>query len=182
MRDYVRCFYTIDSSPIVLFQALSHYFFKTKPEADSFVDSYAGSSPGGGTLTPAAPVWWRFNQNFLVGWLNSAFVQNLDPGGGAYLESPRKLGVNSATEKRVAVPSGDFTAKKSDFSGADTLYAFIATLQQLVINLKKQKMLREAEIIQYALNKITTLAWSITQAAQYLRDNLPQIFPVVKVG
>jgi hypothetical protein len=171
MRDYTQHFYCVDSNPIGPFGFQSHYFFDTMEEAQSFFDSFAGSSPGGGTLTAPMPVWWRWNKKFMTGWLNSAFVQNLDPAGGAYIESPRKFGINSAAEKRVSVPRGDFTAKKSDFSGAGGLITFVNSLPAYAAILKREGRARDAGIVLFVYNQIISQQLSITDGLKILRDN-----------
>jgi hypothetical protein len=171
MRDYTQHFYSVDSMPIGPFGFQTHYFFDTMEECQAFVDSFAGSSPGGGTLTAPAPVWWRWSKKFMSGWLNNAFVQNLDPGGGAYLESPRKFGINSAVEKTVSVPAGGFTAKKSDFSGAAGLLTFVNNLPAYAEVLRREGRTRDAGIVLFVYRQIITLAISVTDGLQILRDN-----------
>lgn len=147
------------------------WFFDTLQQCQAFYDSYPGSSPGGGVLTLPAPVWRRTDKSFLTTRLNSEYVQQLDKAGGWYLESPRKFGVNSASERRVSVPSGDFTAKELDFSGAAGLVQFINNLPAYARVLRKERRFRDAGIVLFAYDQVISQKWSITEALAYLREN-----------
>jgi hypothetical protein len=179
MRDYIQQFYTQDSMPVFQFVTSTFYFFNTAAECDSYVASYAGSSPGGGTLTPTAPIWFRMDKKIINSWLNSMGVQNLGPAVVAgdekqivFTESPRKFGVNSYQEKRVPVSNAQIgVAKKSDFSGAQGLITFLNNLPMLAAQLKKDGKVREAGIVLFAYNQVISDKWSITTMLQYLRDN-----------
>jgi hypothetical protein len=178
MRDYVQLFYTVDDTPVgPNFYFTSYYFFETQEECDSFVSAYP-ISPGGGLLSATMPVWFRWNKKVINSWVNSSNVQNLGPtpiagekGQNIYLESPRKFGINSATEKRVPVPSDQFTAKRSDFTGAQGLVTFIDSLPALAAILKKEGRVRDAGIVTYAYNQVISQKWSVTTALDYLRKN-----------
>jgi len=176
VRDYTRVFYTVDDTPIVQAGAVSHYFFQTQAACQAFVDSFGGSSPGGGTLTQAAPVWFRLNAEKFCAWLNSSLVQNLGPDITAdgkqmtFLESPRNQGVNSAEEKTAAGAAGQ-SAKASNFAGAQQLFNAFQALTTLVAVFKQDGRLRDAGIVQFAVDQVTAGKWSITEAFQYLSDN-----------
>src|SRR6266576_2453430 len=102
MRDYVQSFYCEESMPYFITGVVSKYFFQTPEEAQSFFDNNP-VSPGGGTLSPPQPLWWRINKDIFVKFMNSSFIQNFDAIGGAYLESPRGQGINSAVERKPGV-------------------------------------------------------------------------------
>jgi hypothetical protein len=172
MRDYIQQFYTQDSMPVFQFVSAAFYFFNTAEECDSYINSWGGSSPGGGTLTPTAPVWFRVDKKILNAWLNSMGVQNLGPNviAGdnkqvAFMESPRKFGVNSFKEKRVSTTTEQGTAKKSDFGGAATLVEnFLALMQSLIATYTKKGDKRTVGILQDILKRFLGGEVSITEA------------------
>jgi hypothetical protein len=178
MRDYTQHFYTVDDMPFVFFNAQSHYFFNSPEECQAFIDSFAGSSPGGGTLTPVASAWFRWNKNLCNIFLNSSYVQNVGPNinqgekrQNIYLESPRSFGVNSVDERTAAGAGAGQSAKKSDFSGANTLFQAFLALTGYAAALQAEGRTRDAGIVLYAIAQVNSQKWSITQAFQYLRDN-----------
>ncbi len=175
MRDYIRVFYTVDDSPFFSLASTSHYFFTTPEECDTYIANNP-ISPGGGTLSPTAPVYFRLNQEKFCQWLNSSYVQNLGPdmlSSGkqmVFLESPRKLGVNSYTEKKQGV-SGSQSAAKGDFSGAGGLLQFVLGLPNLAIQLKQEGRVRDAGIVTFVYNQIISGKISVTDGLAILREN-----------
>lgn len=180
MRDYVQLFYTKDSQPWLPTVVTQFYFFESAEKCQAFVDANP-VSPGGGTLSAVQPIWFRLNKDIVLGYINQANVTNIGDGGTPVLdgtgkqmiwlgESPRNEGINSRDEL-MAGKSSAATAKKGNFSGAQGLVDALAGLLIYVQALKSQGRLRDAGIVQFAYDQVTSGKWSITQAFDYLREN-----------
>jgi hypothetical protein len=180
MRDYAQYFFTGDSVPYVgPNRVYLYYFFATKAACDQFVIDNP-VSPGGGVLSPTAPIWFRLDKTMLLQWIAGAAPVNLGTATSPifsgkkqmiYFESPRKIGVNSFVEKRVKAGPGDSSAQESDFSGADGLITFLNSLPALADQLEADGQVRQAGIVRYAYNQVIANKWTITEMLAYLRDN-----------
>jgi hypothetical protein len=184
MRDYAQFFFTADDTPYATTAVVQNYFFATRDECDAFVAAN-DPSPGGGKLSATMPIWFRYDRDILLGYMNAAFLTNLGTPSAPvfsgdkqmiYFESPRSFGVNSFVEKRESPGPGDSGAAKSNVSGAGALLAFANSLLTTEQLLRKAGDSRSAGIVRFAYDRILDQTFSITQAIIYLEKNLPQIF------
>jgi len=85
-------------------------------------------------------------------------------------ESPRKTGwTDTAGVKRDPAPTDK--GEKSDFSGAQTLVDAFLALSALEASLREIGRLRDAGIVQFAIDQVNANVWSITEAFAYLIKN-----------
>jgi len=178
MRDYCQYFFTTDDTPFGFTAIAQHYFFKTQAECDAFVAANP-VSPGGGTLSATAPIWFRFDAAIALGYINAAALTNLGTPESPifsgskqmiYFDSPRKFGVNSFEEKRASAGPGDTSAAKGNFAGAQTLVdSFIGIMKTLIKSANSKGDKRTAGIVQDLLNKFLNGQESITAILDELR-------------
>ncbi len=163
--------------PFFTLASLSHYFFNTAEECDSYIAANP-VSPGGGTLSPTAPVWFRFNKAILNSYLNSSFIQNIGPNTInnvqlAYIESPRNQGVNSKVESK-----GFRSSQTGNVILPDAIAQEIIFLQGLAAKLLKSRSQTDrkvGEVILFNLNQTFQGLITFTQALINIQPFLDQL-------